>query len=830
MDIDIRKTAIIAGDVCVSYNDMLLQCARYAAMMPKTEKERVVLFSENRRGWIYAFFAVWKTGNIAVPIDACSTPHDVAYILSDCKPQCVWASSHTLATVEEGVRLSGLTTKILLVDDQENEPAEGLYTGDLPWASLSKENNSDTALIIYTSGTTGMPKGVMLSYENLWINIKSVSMDVPIYNSERRVMILLPLHHILPLLGSLVAPICLGAGVAICQSLSGSDLMQTLVKGQVGIVIGVPRLYQSLYAGIKKKIDSNVVTRTLFRICEMVGSRQLSRTVFASLRKKMGGKISYFVSGGAALDVEIGNGLATLGLDVLEGYGMTEAAPMIAFTRPDDIKPGCSGLPLPCVETKIVDGELLVRGRNIMKGYFGRPQETAEVLDKDGYLHTGDLAAIDEKGRVYITGRCKEIIVLSNGKNVQPNEIEYKLEKFDHYVKEAAVAQDADLLRAIIVPQPEWASTLTDQDVEAALKREVLEPYNQTVPNYKKLMSLMVYRHDLPRTKMEKLQRFKLKDILADRISLAEEQKEKEEEPDSREYRMIKHFIEDEKKVKVLPSSHLETDLAMDSLDKIGLQGFLERSFGVTVKSEQMATFANVRALAEYVCLKKTRIEEEELDWSQLLLSDSSSLVLPHPSFLYLAGEKCFKLFFRLWNNLTILGTQNIPSHGPYILAPNHQSYVDGPIAISALSCKAMRDIYTYATEEHVRGKFRRYLAGNNNIIIMERANLRDSILKMAEVLKRDKCILIFPEGSRTHDGEIETFKRTFAILSMEMDIPVVPVCIRGAYQALSRYDKFLKPYHIEVEYLPPMKAKEGEDYDSFAESVRRSLENAQYN
>ncbi len=823
-----RKTAIIAGDARVSYNDMLLQCAKYAAMMPKTENERVVVFSENRMGWIYAFFAIWKTGNTVVPVDAGSTPHDVAYILSDCKPRCVWASSRTLATLEEGIRLSGITTETLLVDDKENEPAEGLYQGELPWTALSKENNSDTALIIYTSGTTGTPKGVMLSYENLRINIKSVSMDVPIYSRERRVMILLPLHHILPLLGSMVLPICIGAGVAICPSLSGPDLMQTLVRGQVAIVIGVPRLYQSLYAGIKKKIDSNVVTRTLFRLCEIAGSRQLSRMVFASLRKKMGGKITYFVSGGAALDLEIGKGLATLGLDVLEGYGMTEAAPLIAFTRPDDIKPGCSGLPLPCVDTKIVDGELWVRGGNIMKGYYGRPQETAEVLDKDGYLHTGDLAAIDEKGRVYITGRCKEIIVLSNGKNVQPNEIEYKLEKFDSYVKEAAVVQDADLLRAIIVPQPAWASALTDHDAEAALKREVLEQYNQTVPNYKKLMSLMVYRHDLPRTKMEKLQRFKLKDILAGRTSTAEEQKE--EEPDSQEYRMIKRFLEDEKKVKVLPSSHLETDLAMDSLDKIGLQGFLEMSFGVAVETEQMAAFANVGALAEYVCTKKTRIEDEELDWSQLLLSDSTHLILPHPSFLYLAGEKCFNLFFKFWNHLTVLGAQNVPSHGPYILAPNHQSYVDGPVALSALSCGAMRDIYTYATEEHVRGKLRRYLARNNNIIIMERANLRDSILKMAEVLKRGKSILIFPEGSRTHDGEIETFKRTFAILSMELDIPVVPVCIRGAYQALSRYDRFLKPYHIEVEYLPPMKAEEGQDYDSFAESVRKSLENAQYN
>lgn len=823
MNIDTEKTAIVAGDVRVSYNGMLLQCGKYADAMPDMQGERVVVFSENRIGWIYAFFAIWKTGNVAVPVDAGSTPHDVAYILTDCKPRCVWASSKTMPVLEEALRLSGVTPDVMLIDNGEYETLEGSYTGELPWAAVSREGNNDTALIIYTSGTTGMPKGVMLSYENLWENIRSVSQDVPIFNADRRVMILLPLHHILPLLGSMVAPICVGGGVAICPSLSGPDLMETLVKGQVGIVIGVPRLYQSLYSAIKKKIDSNFVTRTLFNICEKAGSRRLSRTVFASLRKKMGGKIDYFVSGGAALDLEIGKGLATLGLDVLEGYGMTEAAPMIAFTRPDDIKPGCSGLPLPCVDTKIVDGELLVRGKNIMKGYYGRPEETAQVMDQDGYLHTGDLASIDEKGRICITGRCKEIIVLSNGKNVQPNEIEYKLEKYDAYVKEAAVTQDGDLLRAIIVPQPAWAGDMDDREVETALKREVLEPYNRTVANYKKLMTLTVYRHDLPRTKMEKLQRFKLKDILNGKAAAAEETEEKE--PDMQEYRMIRRFIEEEKKVKVRPSSHLETDLAMDSLDKIGLQGFLEMSFGVAVKTEQMASFANVEALAEYVRERETRMEEEDLDWNQLLRSDSSYLALPHSSYVSLAGEKFFKFFFGMWNSLTVVGAQNIPSEGPYILAPNHQSFVDGPVALSALSCKAMRNVYTYATEEHVRGKWRRYLADNNNVIIMERANLKESILKMAEVLKRGKCILIFPEGSRTHDGDIETFKRTFAILSMELDIPVVPVCIRGAFRALSRHDRFLKPRHIEVEYLPPMKATEGQDYDAFAESVRKSLE-----
>ncbi len=267
----------------------------------------------------------------------------------------------------------------------------------------------------------------------------------------------------------------------------------------------------------------------------------------------MGGHIRYFVSGGAALDREIALGLQTLGLELLEGYGMTEAAPMIAFTRPGDLIPNCVGLPLAVTECKIIDGEVCAKGPNIMQGYYNRPEETAAVIDKDGFLHTGDLGRIDEKGRIYITGRSKEIIVLSNGKNVQPNEIEYKLEKYTTRVKEAAVVQDGDMLRAIIVPQKDWADGMTDAEVEEGLKREVLEPYNLTVTNYKKLKSLFVYRGDLPRTKLEKLQRYKLKGIISSGSSVSQE-KASAPKPMFEEYQIIKRYIESEKHISIRPT------------------------------------------------------------------------------------------------------------------------------------------------------------------------------------------------------------------------------------------------------------------------------------
>ncbi len=813
---DFQKTAIMVGERNVSYTEMLQRVQLFAQHTTGEAGDRVLVLSENREGWIYAFLSVWARKQIATPVDAGSTAHDVAYIIKDCRPVCVWTSRTKVDIIREAIELAGVQVEIRLIDDYEHAPVQGDK-------AVIETRPQDTALIIYTSGTTGSPKGVMLSFANLEANISAVSDDVPIFNAERRTLVLLPLHHVLPLMGTLVIPLCKGGGVAICPTMSGPDIMDTLCRGQVAIMIGVPRLWQTLYMGIKKKIDAHAITRFLFWLCAKVGSPALSKTIFKSVHQKMGGHITYCVCGGASLDREIGNGLRTLGLDVLEGYGMTEAAPMITFTRPGDIVPGCAGLPLSTVECKIVNGELLAKGPNVMQGYYNRPEETAEVLDKDGFLHTGDLARFDEKGRVYITGRSKEIIVLSNGKNVQPAEIEFKLEQYAEMVKEAAVVQDGDMLRAIIVPQTAWIGDKTDETMEVILKREVIEPYNRTVANYKKLMGVFVYRGDLPRTRLDKLQRYKLKEIL-EAGSHRRQAVEVDVEPTFEEYQIIKHYLEQEKKVKLKPTDHLETDLAMDSLDKVSLQGFIDQSFGLHIKLDRMTEFKNVQALCEYIADRKTRMVIEETDWHQLLHGTTSHLTLPKPAFTYPLVSRLFKLNFRLYNRLSVKGTEHIPAKGPFLEAPTHESYLDGALVLAGMPWSTVKQCYSYATEEHVKSGMMKALAHRHNVILMERGNLKNSILKLAEVLKQGRNVIIFPEGSRTRDGKINNFKKMFAILSKELGVPVLPVCIRGAYEALPRGTHYVKPYKIEVEYLAPIHPTADQDYQQIADRVRGAI------
>jgi long-chain acyl-CoA synthetase len=822
---EFQNTAIMAGERNISYTQLLDYICLFSKYTPQHQGDKTLIFSENREGWIYAFFSVWQNRGVAVPVDASSTVSDVVYILKDCQPQCIWTSRQCLGVAEQAVREAGLPIQILLIDDYEQAACpqregklhiqeDGIFTAE----------NHEMALIIYTSGTTGSPKGVMISYANLYANCRSVTVDVPIFDSTRRTLILLPLHHVLPLVGTLIMPILAGGGVAICPTLSGPDIMDTLVRGKIGIFVGVPRLWTTIYLGIKKKIDASPVARALFKLCEVARSPKLSRIVFKAVHQKLGGHLTYCVSGGASLDTEVGNGLRTLGITMLEGYGMTETAPIISFTRPGDVIPGCVGLPMSTVDVKISNGEICVKGPNVMLGYYNRPEETAQVIDRDGYVHTGDLGYLDELGRIHITGRSKEIIVLSNGKNIQPAELEFKLEKYDQYVKEVAVTQDGDMLRAIIVPQEEWARNLSDQEVEEQLKRSVIEPYNLTVVNYKKLMSLFVYRGSLPRTKLDKLQRFKLKDLIQDAGKAQEQPVQQQVVNETPEMKILREYIQEEKKITVKPTSHIETDLAFDSLDSVGLEGFIERTFGVQMKSSTFAQYANVQEIADYIAQYKTRSEVENTDWKAILTSDTSYLNIASTWAIHTKVVRLMHRFLKKHNDLEVNGIENIPLEGQFIIAPNHQSAIDGNICVSGLNEETLRNTYYYATEEHIKGYPLQLMARHNNVILMQHQNLKDSILRMAKVLRQGKNLVIFPEGARTHDGKMQEFKKTFAILSKELNVPILPVRIEGAFEAMPRGTKRLGKHKITVTYLPIINPSEAQTYEQLSEQVKAAI------
>lgn len=415
-----NKTALIVGEEQISYQELLSKTTQFSNQYKISSQDRVVILSENRKGWVYAFYSIWAQQGIPVPVDFLSSSSEVAYIINDCKPSVIWVSKERYGILEGALAQITHRPNILLIDDFENQA----LTYEQP--AKIEYQEQQTAFIIYTSGTTGSPKGVMLSFKNILVNIKAIAVDFKIYHEGQRTMMLLPLHHIFPLLGTMVMPLNTGGTVAISPSMVSSDILNTLQKNKITIIIGVPRLYAAIYKGISDKIAQSAIARGLFWLARKVDNPGFSRVIFKSVHQKFGGAIDFLVSGGAALDPEVGAGFKTLGFEILEGYGMTEAAPMISFTRPGKVKIGATGLPLPGIQLNFVDGEIVAKGENIMQGYYNKPEETAQVL-KDGWLYTGDLGYLDELGNLVITGRKKEIIVLSNGKNINPVEIEESL-------------------------------------------------------------------------------------------------------------------------------------------------------------------------------------------------------------------------------------------------------------------------------------------------------------------------------------------------------------------------------------------------------------------
>jgi long-chain acyl-CoA synthetase len=800
---------MILKDQKVNYSQLINNVNYFSQLLPLTDLSKVAIFSENRFEWVYAFYSVWMKKAIAVPIDFMSSTEDVAFILNDCKPEVIFYSNGTKEVCEKAIlQLNHKIDKINL--DEIKIKASNNN------ATFPESNPNDTAVIIYTSGTTGSPKGVMLSYDNLLVNIEAVTTDVNIYTSEDRVMVLLPLHHIFPLMGTMIIPLGVGGTIVLSPSMASEDIMATLQQG-ITIIIGVPRLYNLIRKGIRDKIDKSGIAKLLFKIAEKKNSLSFSRKIFGSVQRKFGGKIKYMVSGGAALDKEVCKDYLTLGFEVLEGFGMTECAPMITFTRPGKVLPGSAGQPLKTNEVKVIDGEIVNRGRNVMQGYYNRPEETAAIL-KDGWLYTGDLGYLDDNNRIFITGRKKEIIVLSNGKNINPEEIENKIQSMTEVITEIGVFEKADMLHAVIYPDYQKAKQLGIENVEEMIKWQVIDKYNQSVTPYKKVMKFSLIKEPLPRTRLLKLKRF----LLPTLEQISKERLESIAEPTFQEYTLIKEFLQQQKETTIHPSDHLEIDLGLDSLDKVNLGVYLESNFGVKLTESELVGFPNIVKLAENIRDKKTKLSVEAIDWGKIF-KEQLDLDLPKSWFTHNIMKNGAKVFLKFYFRLKGEGLENLPD-GPFILAPNHQSFFDGLFVAVFLKNKLMKQTYFYAKEKHVKNSFLKLLAAKNNVIVMDLSDLKTSLQKMAEVLKRGKNIIIFPEGTRTQTGEIGDFKKTFAILSRELNVPIVPVAINGAYDALPRGTHFPKPWtKINVKFLKPI-LPENHSYDSLKEIVQSKV------
>ncbi len=493
--------------------------------------DRVAILSENRPEWAAAYFGIISCGAVILPVDVKLSDEEIKFILGDSEAKCIFVSSKYLETVERLKNSLPNLSKVILFDKSEHK--EIIQLAKLrPHRGKERERTvypDDTAIIVYTSGTTGIAKGVEISYKNLLFQMLEFSQTIQCTPKERLLSVL-PLNHMLEITGGLIAPLYAGSCITYCDTLKTNTLMPLMQEVGITAMICVPLVLKMIRSGIIKKVGKlSPLKRKMFNAL-LSASRFLlkfniraGRYLFPSVHKEFGGRLHTFISGGAPLDNDVEIDLNALGFRILQGYGLTETAPVISVNTFKDNRFGSVGKPLPGVEVRIVKdnknddtGEIITRGPHVMKGYFRNPAMTAEAI-KDGWFYTGDLGYIDRDGFLFITGRKKNLIILGGGKKVFPEEVEAVIGT-SSYIKEICVMpriadrglrEGHEEVYALIVPNTE----LFEQekiDRKEAIKLKIsdeISRLSKLLAAHKRIVNFDIYYGELPKTVTKKIRR-----------------------------------------------------------------------------------------------------------------------------------------------------------------------------------------------------------------------------------------------------------------------------------------------------------------------------------
>ena len=799
---DRKRIAVTYGEQKISYADVIKYVNYYSEFLDITKGDRSALMMENRPESIFSFFSIWAKKGIAMSLDAGYTVDQLAYVLGDSTPKYLFVSNKTKKVAEEANSKLNNIIKIINVDELVL-PAEYKIKKE----EFENDSNDDVAVIVYTSGTTGNPKGVMITYENIKTNMEGVR-AVDLVNETDVILAMLPYHHIMPLCFTLILPMYMGVPIVLLTEISSASLLKTLQENRVTVILGVPRVWEMLDKAIMIKINESSLAKFMFKMAEKINSMAIRKMLFSKVHKQFGGHIRLMVSGGAKIDKNILEDFRTMGFCAIQGYGMTETAPIIAFNVPGRERSDSAGEVIPNVEVKIADdGEILVKGKNVMKGYYNNEKATEDAFDKDGWFHTGDLGRMDGKYLIII-GRKKEMIVLPNGKNIDPNDIENEIIKNTDLIKEIAVTEYKEQLLAIIYPDFQQIEAKKIVNIKDAIKWEVIDKYNVTAPNYKKIHDIKIVKKELPKTRIGKIRRFMLKDLIEDKDDVIEQKEEKKAivvPPEMKEkFDIINKYIDERYHKAIDLDSHIELDLGFDSLDIVEFMNFLNETFGINLVEQDFVENKTISAIIKLVNEKAGKFVEkvDKNENLKKIIESDSDVKLPKDARYAKFLRVILGPFFRFYFKYECIDKENIKD-GAGIIVGNHQSYLDGFMVNNVFTTKEMNDNYYIATALHFKSKTMKYLANHGNIILVDaNRNLKNTLQAAAKVLKNNKKLIIFPEGARTRDGQLHEFKKTFAILAKDLNVPIYPFVLKGAYEAFPYNKKFPKRNNVSVQFL----------------------------
>jgi long-chain acyl-CoA synthetase len=825
--------------------DTVVRVGGSLAGLDISKGDRVAILSENRPEWVIAYLAVTSVGAVIVPLDAQLASKEVALLLANSDAKAVCVSRFTREKLP-----SGGPVRVISFD-----AGDGVLFSDLiqPRGGLSLPQppaDGDLAAILYTSGTTGDPKGVMLSHRNLAANCASV-IKLGIALPEDNLLCLLPLHHTYPAIAGILLPLSIGATVTFLNSLKGPDIITCMQETGVSVLVGVPQLLAALRRAIFEQIENNPLPVKLLAsmllglnsLVRRILGMNIGKALFGKVHARFGPKFRLMASGGARLEPDVFNDLSNLGFMLIEGYGLTETSPVATFNPIGRQKAGSIGIPVPDVEVRIVDpdesgmGEIAIKGPNVMLGYYKKPQATDEVI-RGGWFYSGDLGYRDRDGYFFITGRSKEMIVLSSGKKIFPDELE-KFYKQLQSIKEICVLQTDRGLEAAVVPDFEYLKRMNIANARETIAFEI-EDLSKDLAPYKRISGLKVFKDPLPVTRLGKLRRAKVKDLYltggerSEKAAQAEDAAVLESDAGRKVVACLAPFSV---KKQIVPDDNLEIDLGLDSLSRIELVVSLEQTFGVSLPdsfgSEVYTVREVINKMQDVMASGISRAGlHVRLSWAEILrqepTAEAKGMVRNNRSVLCLLGWYCCRLtlkaIFGLLGGTKVRGADNLPKTGPYLITPNHLSNTDAFLLTTAMPAGVGKQAFYLGDTKYFGGPISSRIAAYIQVIPVDmEARLYNALQLSAYILRQDRVLCVFPEGSRSRDGNIKEFKKGVGIIAKELNVPLVPAAITGTFEMMRPGKLFPRRARTTVTFGEPF-SPGGMTYEEIVERLHNEV------
>lgn len=820
--------------------------------------DRVAILADNHPGWVAGYLGIIAAGGTTVPLDTAYHADQVAKLLRDsgsllliCDQQHLEVAAAAVAGTDVRIVLNTRARTPVAPQSSVETDFDTIFAQYSDRITVVPRAPEDLASLLYTSGTTADPKGVMLTHGNLLAEADAVFAWAHL-GPDDAILGVLPLFHVLSQMANLLLPLVAGTRVAYLSTLNTTELSRALRERRITAFAVVPQFFNLIHERIFREVQQRgAMAGFIFKrltglslFCRRFGFNP-ARLLFRRVHDLFGERMRYLVTGGSRFDPKIAQDFYALGIDVLQAYGLTETCGGAFVNSPGENVIGSVGKPLKGVEGKIIDaqstddgspasGEILIRGPIVMKGYWNRLDATAKVL-KDGWLHTGDLGYFDEHGNLFITGRKKDVIILANGKNVYPEEIEAHYLQ-SPFIKEICVMGlddgGSEKLYAVIVPNFEVLRQRKVVNAKEVIRFDV-EGLSAELASTKRIGGYEIWQEDLPRTTTRKLKRFEIekrvragkRDGASDELSvskpLTDEEKSWLEQPDVQPALKIIREYAANNPTTIRPTDNLELDLGLDSMRRVELLVAVQQELGGYLEEARLANVYTVRdlvdAVRESAASGKTSGERAGsagtfAGWAVVLREDptdpealAAAKSRPVTDTVLFLLTRIAKLVWRMRAPVKVEGLENLPP-APYLLCSNHQSFIDPLFLLAFLPLRALLHLFAVGTSEIFDTGLMRRVARILRVVVVDPdANLIPAMRAGAYGLRHRMSLILYPEGERSIDGTPKTFKKGAAILSIHLQVPIVPVAIDGVFDAWPRGKPFRRFAPVKIKFGKPI-------------------------